>query len=135
MGQIPGVNAGFPEPCAGSLQPLALPLQGSLGVLNPLLQFGLFPFKTGGRTLSLLDFLLEKVVLLLQVLQLGAGVLDGTLLFLIGCNIALYPVEALRLLSQSGKLRLSLGEGAAEPAVHSGVQGKKHLVLFSTCHQ
>ena len=110
LGQIPGVNAGFPEPCAGSLQPLALPLQGSLGVLNPLLQFGLFPFKTGGRTLSLLDFLLEKVVLLLQVLQLGTGGLDGALLLLIGRDVALDLMQPLNFLPQPGKFRLGLGE-------------------------
>ena len=46
------------------------------------------------------------------------------LLFLVGRGIALYPVEALNFLSQPGKLRLSLGEGATEPAVELGVDSE-----------
>ena len=73
-------------------------------------------------------------MLFLQALQLGAGIFDGVLLFLIGRNVALHPVEALDFLPQPSKLRLSLGEGTAEPAVHPGVQSEKHLKFLFTGH-
>ena len=134
LGQVACVHPGGLQPFAGGAQLLVLTFQSRLGVLDPLFQLDLFPLQTGGGALSLLDLLLEEVMLFLQALQLGAGIFDGVLLFLIGRNVALHPVEALDFLPQPSKLRLSLGEGTAEPAVHPGVQSEKHLKFLFTGH-
>ena len=60
-------------------------------------------------------------MLLFEILQPGAGGLNRPLLFLVGGNIPLEPVESLNLLPQPGKFRLGLGEGAAKPSAHAGV--------------
>ena len=134
LGQVACIHPGGLQPLACGTQFLVLPLQGHLGVLDPLLQLDLFPLQTSCGALSFLDLLLEEVVLFLQALQFGAGGLDCALLFLVGCDVALHPVEALDFLPQPGKFRLSLREGTTEPAVHPGVQGKEHLKFLFTGH-
>ena len=89
LGQVARVNTGVLQPSAGVLQLLALPLQRRLGVLDALFQLDLLPLQPGGGASGFADFLLKKVVLLLQAFQLGAGGLDCALLFLVGGDVAL----------------------------------------------
>ena len=102
--------------------------------MDALLQLGLFPLQAGGGTGGFTDFFLQEVVLLLKVLQLGAGVLQGALLLLVGVDVSLHPVEPLNLLPQPGKLLLGLGNGTAKATVHLGVEDEVHLKAFFTRH-
>ena len=113
---------------------MALPLQCRLGIVDALLQLGLLPLQTGGGTGCFANLFLQEVVLFLQILQLGAGILQGALLLLVGGDVPLHPVESLDLLPQPGKLLLGLGNGTAKATVHLGIEDELHLKPFFTRH-
>ena len=108
--------------------------QGGGRGTDPLLQSQLLPLQGSGRAIGFTDLLLEKIVLFLEVLQFGGGIVHRRLLLLICGNVALESVEGLNLFPQPGKFLLRFRKGAAETAVELGVQQKFHSVFLTTRH-